>query len=88
MPVTREVGREHNGGVTNRHEPSPLRDLLGNLTGQAAGHYGTVRDDDHAAATQGPLDHAHSPLKRHPGDDAEEASRPHTLPDQGGDDDL
>ncbi|QIK73031.1 hypothetical protein G7070_13140 [Propioniciclava coleopterorum] len=73
--------------MTGTHEPGPLGDLLGNLTGHAAGHYGARdhEDGEHVSETQGPIDHTHSPLKRRPEDADEESQRPTTLADDGDD---
>lgn len=71
--------------MTDSH--GPLSDLLDNLTGHAAGSYGSNGHDnaDHVSETQGPIGADQSPLKRHPGDAEEEAERPQTLDDDGGD---
>lgn len=59
----------------------PLDDLLGTLSGRAAGHFAPDADIDATADTQGPIDHDRSPLERDPyapDDDklAEVAERP------------
>ena len=76
--------------MVSEHDFGPLGDLWANLTGTAAGHYGVRANDpvENVSETQGPSDPSHSPLRRHPGDEAEEANRPTTLPDDGGDDNL
>lgn len=76
--------------MTSDSNSGPWADLIGNLTGSAAGHYGVRAHDsaENVSETQGPSDPEHSPLRRRPGDEAAEANRPTTLPDTGGDDDL
>ena len=73
--------------MINSHDPGPLGDLLGNLNGTAAGHYGSRGDDtgEHVSETQGPVDHDHSPLKRRADGRDDEEDRPTTLPDDGDD---
>jgi len=76
--------------MTSDSNSGPWADLIGNLTGSAAGHYGVHAKDsvENVSETQAPFDPQHSPLRRRQGDEAAEANRPTTLPDDGGDDNL
>lgn len=57
----------------------PLDDLLGTLSGRAAGRFAPDADIEATADTQGPIDHDRSPLERDP-DAPDDADRPAVEP--------
>lgn len=58
--------------------PGPLGELAANLTGSAAGHFGTHHGEDltDTSETQAPLGHEAAPLARRHDDEADDADAP------------